>query len=178
MLPMESMKSGGMLWFTDLTVADPYYVLPVLSALTMLLTVEMATETGGVSTPQTEMMKPVMRIMCFLTVPISCTFPTAVLNYWVTANIFSLGQSFLLKRTAVREYFGIPLAPIVHQANPNVKPGTFMENMRAGYKNAQVRAEHVEKDKHHRRFDDTVMMKQNKKFPKEQVKVRRKSRGR
>jgi YidC/Oxa1 family membrane protein insertase len=30
-LPVESMKEGGILWFTDLTAVDPFYILPVLS---------------------------------------------------------------------------------------------------------------------------------------------------
>ncbi len=39
-LPVESMQTGGMLWFTDLTFHDPYYVLPVAVSLTMLATIE------------------------------------------------------------------------------------------------------------------------------------------
>lgn len=39
-LPLESMKTGGLLWFPDLTIADPYFLLPMLSAASMLLTVE------------------------------------------------------------------------------------------------------------------------------------------
>ena len=39
-LPVESMATGGLGWFTDLTVYDPYFVLPVISALTMLVTIE------------------------------------------------------------------------------------------------------------------------------------------
>lgn len=38
--PLESMMNGGVLWFPDLTVADPYYVLPVFTAVTMLITME------------------------------------------------------------------------------------------------------------------------------------------
>ena len=39
-LPVESMATGGLGWFADLTVYDPYFVLPVASALTMLVTIE------------------------------------------------------------------------------------------------------------------------------------------
>lgn len=31
-LPVESMETGGTLWFPDLTVADPYFALPIASA--------------------------------------------------------------------------------------------------------------------------------------------------
>jgi YidC/Oxa1 family membrane protein insertase len=39
-LPVESMTRGGILWFVDLTVPDPYYVLPLLTCATMLATIE------------------------------------------------------------------------------------------------------------------------------------------
>ena len=39
-VPVESMKSGGALWFTDLTAPDPYYILPFLSCASLLATIE------------------------------------------------------------------------------------------------------------------------------------------
>ena len=39
-LPVEALKTGGTLWFPDLSAADPYFILPVLCAGTMLLTIE------------------------------------------------------------------------------------------------------------------------------------------
>lgn len=38
-LPVESMKEGGTLWFSDLTIADPFYILPTLSVLGILAVV-------------------------------------------------------------------------------------------------------------------------------------------
>jgi membrane protein insertase Oxa1/YidC/SpoIIIJ len=32
-LPVGSMKAGGALWFTDLTIPDPLYILPVTLGL-------------------------------------------------------------------------------------------------------------------------------------------------
>lgn len=32
-IPVPSMETGGLLWFTDLSVADPYYILPIANAL-------------------------------------------------------------------------------------------------------------------------------------------------
>ena len=40
--PVESMKSGGALWFTDLTIPDPYYVLPFAACLSFLITIEVS----------------------------------------------------------------------------------------------------------------------------------------
>lgn len=36
----ESMSDGGTLWFTDLTVADPYYRLPLINACIMLVNLQ------------------------------------------------------------------------------------------------------------------------------------------
>jgi YidC/Oxa1 family membrane protein insertase len=38
-LPVESMTTGGILWFHDLTVADPTFILPTLSLLSILAVV-------------------------------------------------------------------------------------------------------------------------------------------
>lgn len=34
-LPVESLKNGGILWFKDLSAADPYYIMPAFSGGTM-----------------------------------------------------------------------------------------------------------------------------------------------
>ena len=36
----DGFKEGGFGWITDLSMADPYYILPVLSAASMLATLE------------------------------------------------------------------------------------------------------------------------------------------
>ena len=38
-LPVESMKDAGILWFTDLTIADPYYMLSFITAGTLYATI-------------------------------------------------------------------------------------------------------------------------------------------
>lgn len=39
-LPVDSMKTGGLYWFTDLTLPDPFYALPLMTMATFLLTIE------------------------------------------------------------------------------------------------------------------------------------------
>jgi len=39
-LPVVSMQSGGLLWFTDLTIRDPYFALPLITAATLFITIE------------------------------------------------------------------------------------------------------------------------------------------
>ena len=35
-LPVESLTTGGCLWFSDLTIPDPYFILPVVASATIL----------------------------------------------------------------------------------------------------------------------------------------------
>lgn len=39
---VPSFKSGGALWFMDLTTPDTYYIFPVLTGLSFLITVEVS----------------------------------------------------------------------------------------------------------------------------------------
>ncbi len=40
--PVESMTTGGTLWFTDLTLADPYYILPFAACISFMVTIEVS----------------------------------------------------------------------------------------------------------------------------------------
>ena len=42
-LPVESMKTGGLSWWSDLTVSDPYYALPVLTCAMLYGIMEVST---------------------------------------------------------------------------------------------------------------------------------------
>jgi len=39
-LPVVSMQSGGLFWFSDLTIPDPYFALPLMTAATFLVIIE------------------------------------------------------------------------------------------------------------------------------------------
>ena len=44
--PVDSMKGGGLSWFSDLTVADPYYILPLLTSATLFIQFKLGVEYG------------------------------------------------------------------------------------------------------------------------------------
>lgn len=39
-VPVDSLRTGGTMWFPDLTVPDEYYLLPLLTSLTLGATIE------------------------------------------------------------------------------------------------------------------------------------------
>ncbi len=84
--------SGGLLWFANLTVADPYFVLPVLSASLMMAS-------GSISARS---VAPSQRRMMLL-MPVAFTafiarFPAGLFIYWITSNAFTLVQNFFIYR--------------------------------------------------------------------------------
>mmetsp|Transcript_11718 Transcript_11718/g.23550 ORF Transcript_11718/g.23550 Transcript_11718/m.23550 type:complete len:425 (-) Transcript_11718:766-2040(-) len=104
----ELLSTGGMLWFPDLTVADPYVIMPVLSATTFLLMTEVGKEQMMASDPvRGQTMVNVFRALAVAMVPMTMSFNSAVFVYWTTNNSFSLLQAVLLKQPALKKAFGI-----------------------------------------------------------------------
>ena len=111
---VPSMVDGGTLWFNDLTVADPTYALPIISAGTFLLMVELNAADGmeGQTDKMRKRFKNIMRGVAVLIVPFTLDMPAAVFMYWSASNMVSLVQSSVLKVPAVKRMVGIPvLAP-------------------------------------------------------------------
>lgn len=135
-LPVPSLQTGGVLWFTDLTAADPFYILPIAVTGTMFFILELGAE-SGIDNPNLRTMKTVFRIMPFIILPLTINFPTAVFTYWLTSNCFSLGQVALLRHPLVRKKFKIP-ERIKHPASALPQNDGLIESMKKGWKNAQL----------------------------------------
>lgn len=77
-LPVPGFLDGGLAWFTDLSVKDPYYILPVLSSAGMLAILETGSETGAAN-PQAAGMKNFFRGMTVLMIPFTAWMPSVSL---------------------------------------------------------------------------------------------------
>lgn len=134
----EEFATGGLLWFTDLSVPDPTYVLPVLCGLSFLGTIESGKEQMIDGNPTYgPVMVNAFRAMCVVMVPVMTTFPSAMLCYWVPNNFLTLVQSVTLRQPSVKKQLGI-------WDRPKPMPGTntdagFQETMNKLVK--QVRGE-------------------------------------
>ena len=87
---IEFRGASFMFWITDLSLADPYYVLPVL------MTVSMFFQQKIVNTdPKNKMLTYLMPLIfgwMFL------KFPAGLNLYWTAFNVLSLLESYLLRR--------------------------------------------------------------------------------
>ncbi|KAK6042460.1 inner membrane protein [Cooperia oncophora] len=126
------LSTGGTAWFTDLTVADPYYALPLISAVTMGLVTRVGIEMGT----SADQMTPTMRIGMQYALPvvifaISSQFASGLCVYWCASNMMSLLYAGAFRTPAIRKIFNIP--PIVVDPTARKKKNAFKEVM-AGYK--------------------------------------------
>jgi len=104
----DLLATGGIAWFPDLTVADPYCVLPVLSAVTFLGMIETGKEQMTATDPaKGKIMVNAFRAMAVVMVPMTMNFNAAVFCYWTTNNAFSFMQSLIFKQPSFKKYCGI-----------------------------------------------------------------------
>ncbi|KAJ8467729.1 hypothetical protein OPV22_030281 [Ensete ventricosum] len=122
---VPSFKGGGAFWFTDLTTPDPQYMLPALTGLTFLATVELNMQEGMEGNPMANTMKNFSRVVAFMTVPFTASFPKAIFCYWITSNVFSLGYGFVLKVGRVRKFLNLPDLVPATPTKPAARPNFF-----------------------------------------------------
>jgi len=91
---LESFRTGGLLWFQDLTVYDPLYILPVLYIATMMVSQEIAMKNTA---PE---QKRIMRFLPLVFGIVLIRFPAGLFVYWVTSNVISIFQNLLIYRNA------------------------------------------------------------------------------
>ncbi|KAI1301816.1 Mitochondrial inner membrane protein OXA1L [Halotydeus destructor] len=104
--PIPSMKEGGLFWFSDLTVPDPYFILPALTCGTLFVMFKWGVDFGqGMSPLVTKFMQYGVPGMTLVFV---YSFNSALLVYWTTTNFISLIQTFVIRHPYVRTKLKIP----------------------------------------------------------------------
>lgn len=90
--PVESMRDGGLFWFTDLTMPDQYFLLPIITSATLYITILVGTDAARLSQQTGQTLKYVLRAMPIVIFPFTINFPGAILCYWACSNFISLLQ--------------------------------------------------------------------------------------
>lgn len=101
--PVESLRDGGLFWFTDLTMPDQFFLLPLLTSATLYLTIELGTDGAKLAAQNMQTMRYVLRAMPIIIFPFTMNFPGLILCYWACSNFISLVQVGILKIPAVRD---------------------------------------------------------------------------
>jgi len=80
-------------WITDLSLKDPYYVLPAL------MTVSTMVQTWLNPTPPDPLQAKMMWIMPLVFSVMFFFFPAGLVLYWLTNNILSIAQQWMINRS-------------------------------------------------------------------------------
>lgn len=88
----QEIKGQSFLWF-QLGSPDPFYILPVVAALSTFLQQKIMMGRMGNSNPQMAMMMYVFPLM--IAIP-ALYFPSALALYWVVGNIFMIFQTYII----------------------------------------------------------------------------------
>ncbi|GCD09438.1 membrane protein insertase YidC [Clostridium tagluense] len=91
-----NMQGSGFLWMSDLTKADPYYILPILSAITTYFSSKlMQPPAGGAQSKQTSTMNTGMAIMMGV---MGIKMKGALVLYWVINNVLQVIQTLVINK--------------------------------------------------------------------------------
>jgi YidC/Oxa1 family membrane protein insertase len=93
---VELQGAHFVLWITDLSKKDPYYVLPILMGVSMLWQQKMTPTVSDPRQARVMLIMPVIFTFMFL------EFPTGLVLYWLVNNVLSIAQQYLIDRAAGR----------------------------------------------------------------------------
>ena len=101
MVSIEMRQAPWLLWITDLSVKDPWYVLPIVMTGTMFLLQKMTPMTTA-DPMQRKMFTLMPLFMGFIFLSVS----SGLVLYWLVGNLVGLGQQWYINRTGLQAGVG------------------------------------------------------------------------
>jgi YidC/Oxa1 family membrane protein insertase len=89
---VELRQAPFMLWIQDLSVKDPYYVLPIIMGVTMFIQQKLNPP------PPDPMQAKVMMALPFVFTFFFLFFPAGLVLYWVVNNVLSIAQQYVITK--------------------------------------------------------------------------------
>jgi YidC/Oxa1 family membrane protein insertase len=89
---VELRQAPFVLWIKDLSVMDPYYVLPVLMGISMVIQQKLNPP------PPDPIQAKVMMALPFVFTIFFAFFPAGLVLYWVVNNVLSITQQWVITR--------------------------------------------------------------------------------
>ncbi|AHF70327.1 putative inner membrane protein translocase component YidC [Pseudomonas cichorii JBC1] len=89
---VEMRQAPWMLWITDLSIKDPFFILPIIMGATMFIQQRLN------PTPPDPMQAKVMKMMPIIFTFFFLWFPAGLVLYWVVNNTLSIAQQAYITR--------------------------------------------------------------------------------
>lgn len=94
---VELRQAPWIFWIKDLSVKDPYFVLPIIMGITMLAQQKLN------PTPVDPMQAKVMMVLPVVFTALFLFFPSGLVLYWVVNNTLSIAQQWYITRVVLKE---------------------------------------------------------------------------
>ena len=94
---VELRQAPFMLWLEDLSLKDPYFILPLIMGASMLIQMQLN------PTPPDPMQARVMKLMPVIFTVFFLFFPAGLVLYWVVNNILSIAQQYYITKKIENE---------------------------------------------------------------------------
>ncbi|KAG6055702.1 hypothetical protein E4U17_002793 [Claviceps sp. LM77 group G4] len=105
-IPVPALENAGFLWFPDLTVADPYFVLPALSTVFMITTLSISSK--SVPPAQQKVLNLMKYVFGGFGLLIASFFSAAINLMAVSVGFTAVITTYLLNHPAIRRTLGLP----------------------------------------------------------------------
>ncbi len=92
LMSIELRHAPFMLWLTDLSAKDPYYITPVLMGVSMFVQQKMTPSSADPNQAKIMLFMPIIFTVMFL------NFPSGLVIYWLLNNILGIGQQYLINK--------------------------------------------------------------------------------
>jgi len=96
-MTIDLRQAPFMLWITDLSIQDPFYVLPVLMGVSMFIQQKIMPTTVDPNMAKMMLILPIGLTFLFV------TFPAGLVLYWVTNNVLTITQQFVTDRYVLKK---------------------------------------------------------------------------
>ena len=112
-MTIDLRQAPFMLWIKDLSVQDPYYVLPIVMGATMVIQQKITPTTMDPTQAKIMLFLPVFMTFLFV------NFPAGLVLYWLTNNTLTITQQVVTERLFGKKW-QVPTAEI--DAAPSSRP--------------------------------------------------------
>eukprot|EP00127_Corallochytrium_limacisporum_P002218 Clim_evm6s109 gene=Clim_evmTU6s109 len=137
---LPSLKDTSFLTCPDLTMADPTYLMPIMSTTALWLTMELGVEMGG-GAQQAAGTKNIIRGLMLMGLYITTSLSGAVNLYLLTNAGFGMVFSALLYQPAIRRALGLP--PLLKSASGTNQKESFSKAFNETVQTYQARSDAV-----------------------------------
>ncbi len=103
MYGVQGLNGVSFLWLPDLAGKDPYYILPVLAALSTFIPSYLMTKANPAAESSGMNMMPMNIGMALMMGFMSFNFPSILVIYWVVGGVYQLVQTYFLNVKPVME---------------------------------------------------------------------------